>query len=387
MDSNVWRKVVAASTATPGRTRITRHVLTVMTVVAFAFALPIGMLGDGGGIFAVWLALVVCAYQMGFGPALIAPPVMLLSLRIRGQGFANLAPMSSQELLDLAVITLISGAVGWSGALRRRSQAIAKQRALQLVEQDRRKDEFLATLAHELRNPLAPIRTGLEILRMTGTNPPDPQTIHEVHLMLQRQIDHMVRLIDDLLDVSRINTGKIVVHRELVALSEVIQDAVESARPHIDAARLQLIVNQPEVDIQIEADRGRLAQVLLNLLNNAAKFTEPGGQILLSVTSISPQIEFRVRDSGIGIAPHMLPHIFEMFNQGEHLLTRAHGGLGIGLSLVRTLVDLHGGTVEAFSEGLGRGSEFVVRIPISNASGADASPGAIDACPAPAVVS
>jgi CheY-like chemotaxis protein/two-component sensor histidine kinase len=182
--------------------------------------------------------------------------------------------------------------------------------------------------------------------------------------MMLRQVEQLVRLIDDLLDVSRINTGKFELRRERVLLNDIIRDAVEASHPHIDAARHQLTVSIPDEPIVLDADRARISQSLLNLLNNAAKFTEPGGRITLSAVRENQAIEIRVRDCGIGIPPEMLPRMFEMFTQLDHSLERSRSGLGIGLSLVRTLVAMHGGTVTAHSAGAGRGSEFVIRLPL-----------------------
>jgi PAS domain S-box-containing protein len=238
----------------------------------------------------------------------------------------------------------------------------------ELRESHRRKDEFLATLAHELRNPLAPIRNALAVLRLAGN---DPARRDEARAMMERQVRQMVRLIDDLLDISRITRGKIALRRERVALAEVVRSAVESSRPLIDRAGHALTVTLPPGPVVLDADPTRLAQVLLNLLNNAAKYTEPGGRIWLTAAAVAGEagsppatLEIRVRDTGVGIPKEMLPQVFEMFTQVDRSLERAQGGLGIGLSLVRGLVELHGGTVEAHSEGPGRGSEFVVRLPL-----------------------
>jgi signal transduction histidine kinase/ActR/RegA family two-component response regulator len=231
-------------------------------------------------------------------------------------------------------------------------------RALQ--ETDRRKDEFLATLAHQLRNPLAPIRNALRILRLAGGN---GEAVHSALDVMGQQVQHMVRLIDDLLDLSRISRGKIELRRERVELVTVLQNAIETSRPLIEAATHELVVTLPPARVWLEADPTRLAQVVANLLNNAAKYTREGGHIWLTAEQAGGQAVIRVRDSGIGIPPEMLPRIFEMFAQVDCSLERSLGGLGIGLTLVRALVKMHGGTVEAHSEGSGRGSEFVVRLP------------------------
>jgi PAS domain S-box-containing protein len=230
-----------------------------------------------------------------------------------------------------------------------------------LRQSDRRKDEFLAMLAHELRNPLAPILNALHIMRLGRNN---PNSVEESRAVIERQVRHMVRLIDDLLDLSRITRGKIQLRKQPVDLAQVIQSAVESSRPAIDAAGHELAVSLPEKPVIIEADPTRLSQVLLNLLNNAAKYTEPHGKIWVSAKVQGDQLAISVRDTGVGIPSEMLPNIFEMFAQVDRSLERSQGGLGIGLSLVRGLVRLHGGTVTARSEGPGRGSEFVIRLPL-----------------------
>lgn len=229
-----------------------------------------------------------------------------------------------------------------------------------LREGDRRKSEFLALLAHELRNPLAPFRNGLEILRLATH---DPVTVEQARSLMERQLAQMVRLIDDLLDVSRITNGKVELRRERFDVTAAVQDAVETSRPLLDGAGHQLEVILPPRPVFVDADRTRLAQVFANLLNNSAKYTEPGGHVRLAVERQGSDVVVTVRDDGIGIPPDRLPGVFEMFTQVEPSLERSHGGLGIGLSLVRGLVEMHGGTVEARSAGPGRGSEFAVRLP------------------------
>ncbi len=234
----------------------------------------------------------------------------------------------------------------------------------QLLEADRRKDEFLAVLAHELRNPLAPIRNSLGILRLSARDDP---VAERVHGMMERQVTHLVRLVDDLLEVSRITRGKIELRRERVELSAVVHSAVETSGPLIDAARQQLSIRLPPEPLVLEADPVRLAQVLGNLLNNASRYTEEGGRIWLTVSRDGQQARVSVRDNGAGIAPDLLPKVFEMFAQGDRVAGRAPGGLGIGLTLVRGLIDLHGGSIEARSDGAGLGSEFVVCLPLAQA--------------------
>jgi PAS domain S-box-containing protein len=231
----------------------------------------------------------------------------------------------------------------------------------ELQEADRRKDHFLATLAHELRNPLAPIRSAVQVLHLKGSQVPEARWARDV---IDRQIDHLTRLIDDLLDVSRITLNKLELRRRPVALSDVITGAVESTRSFIEQRKHELTVTLPPEPIYLDGDFVRLAQVFLNLLNNAAKYTESGGRIWLTAGRQANTLVVRVKDSGVGIPAEKLPRLFEMFYQVDASLERAHGGLGIGLSLVRRLVEAHGGSVEARSEGLGCGSEFIVRLPI-----------------------
>jgi PAS domain S-box-containing protein len=239
-----------------------------------------------------------------------------------------------------------------------------------LREADRRKDEFLATLAHELRNPLAPMRNALEIMRLAGR---DSGAAERARSLIERQLAQMVRLIDDLLDVSRISLGKLELRRERVPLARVVASAVETSRPVIESARHELAVSLPREAVWLDADLTRLAQAIVNLLNNAARYMEPGGAIrLLAQREPDGRLAVRVRDSGVGIPPETLPQVFTMFGQG--LSRRSDGGLGIGLALVRRLVELHGGTIEAHSEGLGRGAEFVIRLPVAAAPPAAVSP-------------
>jgi signal transduction histidine kinase len=231
-----------------------------------------------------------------------------------------------------------------------------------LRDANRRKDEFLATLAHELRNPLAPVRNAIHFLKLRGPATPDVQWASDV---IDRQVTAMRRLIDDLMDISRINQGRIELRSAPVALDEVLADALETIQPQIDGAGHKLTVLQPPCKLLLHADRARLAQVFMNLLSNAAKYTDPGGQIELRVVSEGGHAILSVRDSGIGIPPHRLESVFEMFSQEEPALSRARGGLGIGLALTRKLVELHGGNIRADSEGSGRGSHFVVRLPLA----------------------
>jgi signal transduction histidine kinase/CheY-like chemotaxis protein len=236
------------------------------------------------------------------------------------------------------------------------------ERALLLA--DRRKDEFLATLAHELRNPLAPIRTGLDIMRV---NSKDAAAVERARTIMERQLKQMVRLVDDLLDVSRITTGKLTIRHDQVSLQDVVNDALELARPFIENQGHTLKVALPEAPVSLLGDGMRLAQVLSNLLNNAAKYTARGGAISLRADANDGQVQIRVKDNGFGIPANMLNEIFELFIQADTSLERTTAGLGVGLSLARKLVELHGGTIRAYSEGQGRGSEIVVTLPVQEA--------------------
>jgi PAS domain S-box-containing protein len=238
---------------------------------------------------------------------------------------------------------------------------VLKESGKALNAVDRRKDEFLATLAHELRNPLAPLRNGLQLLKLAKD---DASLIERTRHMMDVQLGQMVRLIDDLLDVSRINNDRIVLSKELTSLDKVIRQAIETSAPIIDAQQHKLSIDIPAQEITLEADVIRLTQVFANLLNNAAKYTPRGGTIGIEVEPQDDSVAVRIIDNGIGIPHEMLARVFDMFMQVDNSLERTHGGLGIGLSLVKRLVQMHGGTVEAYSEGTtGGGSEFVVRLP------------------------
>jgi PAS domain S-box-containing protein len=240
-----------------------------------------------------------------------------------------------------------------------------------LRDADRRKDEFLATLAHELRNPLAPLRNGLQVMKMASGN---VAAVEQARTMMERQLGQMVHLIDDLLDVSRITRGKLQLRRERIDLASIVQSAVEGSRPLIEASGHRLAISLPSEPVFLDADPTRLAQVFANLLTNAAKYTDQGGRITLSATRESSEVIVAVKDTGIGISPEQLPRLFEMFSQVKAALERSQGGLGIGLSLVKGLVEMHGGNIVARSEGLGKGSEFIVRLPVMRVSPAPESP-------------
>jgi signal transduction histidine kinase len=336
------------------------------------------------------LAVVAIAWHGGFGPSCLA---LLLGLPAACYLFVSPRYSLADSLMNNQI--LVSGylflglTIGlFSGRLRsarHRAEAHARQavrqrheleqevaqrkrletelqrRAEQLAEADRRKDEFLAMLGHELRNPLAPIRNAVEVMRLLGLTEPRFLWARE---LIERQVGQLSRLVDDLLDVSRISRGKINLKPEPIELSTVIERAVEISRPLLEARRHQWTVVLPAETVWLQADLIRLAQVVANLLNNAGKYTAERGQIQLAADVQGHEVVLRVKDNGVGIAPEMLPRIFDLFIQADHTLDRSDGGLGIGLTLVKSLVEMHGGRIDAFSEGLGKGSEFVVRLPV-----------------------
>ena len=311
-------------------------------------------------------------------------PVIALPLRARGRTFAALSLSRNPSGRPFTAADLTAAEMFASRA----ASALENARLYHEVQQaDRQKNEFLSMLAHELRNPLAPIRNANEVLRQKAA---DPTRVRWAQGVIDRQLSHLVRLVDDLLDVSRLTQGKIRLSIEPLTLEAVVAYAVEAVRPFIDQFRHMLEVNLPPQPVRMTGDKARLTQVLTNLLNNAAKYTDPGGRITLSASVVNsgewtvgsrenpdtssslptahrplPAVEIGVRDTGVGIAAELLPTVFDLFTQANRSLDRSQGGLGVGLTLVKRLVEMHGGTVEARSEGPGRGSEFTVRLPIT----------------------
>jgi signal transduction histidine kinase/ActR/RegA family two-component response regulator len=233
-----------------------------------------------------------------------------------------------------------------------------------LVEAGRRRDEFLAMLAHELRNPLAPIRNAARVMALADQGEPRLRWVRD---LIERQVAYLTRLVDDLLDVSRIVRGSIVLRKERVELAALVAHALEAAGPLIEAKGHRLAVRLPDQPVRLDGDPVRLSQVLLNLLHNAAKYTPAGGQVELAAQACGSEIEIAVRDSGIGMPPELLPRVFDLFERGEHHPGQADDGLGVGLTLVRRLVEQHGGSVQAISAGPGCGSTFTVRLPTTDA--------------------
>ncbi|HXG12062.1 MAG TPA: ATP-binding protein [Gemmataceae bacterium] len=280
----------------------------------------------------------------------------------RRRALRTLEPLENVTFLErpVRVMTLVSTV---RAALRaRRRQYEVRDLLAQLERGMRQRDDFLAMLGHELRNPLAPIRNAVELLRMHGRL--SAEQITWAAALVDRQSQQLTRLVDDLLEVSRITRGKIRLQPELVDLAVVIHQAIEASRPLLDARGHRFSVALPSAPLPVHADVTRLAQVVTNLLNNAAKYTDEGGQIWLAVVREGDQAVIKVRDTGIGIPADLLPHVFEPFTQGHCSPDRSQAGLGLGLAVVRQLVEMHGGSVQAFSEGPGRGSEFVVRLPL-----------------------
>ncbi len=278
-------------------------------------------------------------------------------LRARGNTFAvlGLTRDTSRQAFLPAEVTVVESFTS------RAASALENARLYrELQEADRQKNEFLSMLAHELRNPLAPIRNANELLRLQGN---EPARVNWAQGVIERQVNHLVRLVDDLLDVSRLTLGKIRLSIDRVAMNRVVAQAIEATQTLLDQFNHTLDLHLPQHHIYITGDEARLTQIFVNLLNNAAKYTEPRGRISVAAEFDKGFATIRIRDNGIGISPELLPRVFDLFTQANRSLDRSLGGLGIGLTLVRQLVEMQGGSVEAFSEGLGRGSEFVVRLP------------------------
>jgi signal transduction histidine kinase/DNA-binding response OmpR family regulator len=283
---------------------------------------------------------------------------IILPLKARGRtlGALTMGQGSSGRRFSLADRALADDLAG------RAAIALDNARLYRNVQEaDRHKNEFLSMLAHELRNPLAPIRNAVHLLRLRGSNEPELKSIQE---MVDRQVQQLIRLVDDLLDLSRITRGKIRLQTEPLNMAGVIARAVETSQPLLDARKHELTIALPPEPLRVQGDPVRLAQVLANLLNNAAKYTEEGGRIRLTAERADGEVVLRVTDNGVGIPANMLSSIFELFTQVDRSLDRAQGGLGIGLTLVHKLVEMHGGRVEAFSAGPNQGSEFVVHLPM-----------------------
>lgn len=287
-------------------------------------------------------------------PVLIIIIPLFIWLCIKGYEL-GLFDLGTSRALGAAMLMFGVGALMWIALLALRGRELREREA------DRRKDEFLATLAHELRNPLAPISNATSMLKLAQ----NPEGLTRATETIERQLTHMVRLVDDLLDLSRISYGKVELRRERMELASAIHLAVETYSPMVESAGQNLTVELPPQAIYLEADSVRLSQVVSNLLNNACKFAGQSGRIKLTVERQGAEVLITVSDNGIGISSELIDSIFDMFTQADHSLERSQGGLGIGLTLAKRLVELHGGNIQVFSEGLGKGSQFSVRLPIT----------------------
>ncbi|MGB9109908.1 MAG: ATP-binding protein [Telluria sp.] len=276
-------------------------------------------------------------------------------------GLAAAARESHRRASELNAALDVSRRELQSAYQRVESELVSRREAeAKLRDADRRKDEFLAMLAHELRNPLAPIGMAAKILRLGQTS---PERVGQTCEIIDRQIRHMTRLLDDLLDVSRVTRGRVVLTQELIDMGAIVRDAVEQARPLVDARRHHLSLALPAQAAHVYGDSTRLIQIVTNLLNNATKYTPQGGVIELELTQDASTVQVVVRDNGMGIDAALLPHVFDLFVQGDRSSDRAQGGLGVGLALVKSLVERHGGSISAASAGEGAGSEFTIRLP------------------------
>jgi signal transduction histidine kinase len=296
-------------------------------------------------------AVAVSAYCGGPGPGLLATALSATALDYFFLPPAGSLRVGPADGVRLSVFVLVTGLLCWLHAAgRRRENALRRQ--------DYRRGAFVTTLAHELRNFLSPLSTTLRAMRLRGA---DPAVAEHGREIMERQVVNMARLVDDLLDLSRIDRGKLWLHRESVDLRRVVADAVESARPAVEARAHCLEVSLPPGPVCLDADPTRLEQALVNLLTNAARYTETGGRVWVTLERGKGEALVRVRDTGVGLSAEALPHLFDLFAQAED---GAREGLGVGLSLARGLARLHGGDVTASSDGSGKGSEFVIRLPI-----------------------
>lgn len=298
-------------------------------------------------------------YQQQGGHSLVVTPLLRDGNLVSAFVVASNEPHEWSER-EITLVNIVAERT-WLAVEKLRLDTTLRESDAALRDADRRKDEFLATLAHELRNPLSLIRNVITLQNTPGAPGPDPHWGQDI---IERQVNYLTRLTDDLFDVSRITRDKLILQKEPVVLAEVIRAAVESSRPLIDQREHELTITMSQRSIYVEADRVRLTQVFMNLLNNAAKYTPNQGHIWLNVEQAGDTVVVRIKDTGIGVAPENLPHLFELFYQVDRSFTRAEGGLGLGLTLVHRLVEMHGGRVEVRSDGVNRGSEFIVHLPV-----------------------
>jgi signal transduction histidine kinase/ActR/RegA family two-component response regulator len=344
-----------------------RYGAAVVVVLAIAGirALLAPLLGTQAPLLPFVLGVFVVAYIGGRGPALLASFLTPVLATFWFTNWPHDAPVSQwiAHVIFFLMIAVLSSAL--MHELQKRSRAerkaleIAAEHAKALREADRRKDEFLAMLAHELRNPLAPIRNVAYVLTKAGV---DPATVRRSGQMIERQASHLTHLVDDLLDVARITRGRVALHREPLSLDSVVEAALETVQPVLDERNQTVLLRQPGEKVFVDGDCTRLCQVVANLLTNASKYSPERARIEILIDGSAVDAFIEVRDPGVGIDPQLLPHLFDLFLQGDRTLDRAQGGLGVGLTIVKLLVELHGGSVEAHSAGLGKGSEFRIRL-------------------------
>ncbi len=316
-----------------------------------------------GAVASLLLAFALAAF---IGRRIAGPMALLVS---GAQAIARGEAVELDAPHRVAEISHVATALESAAKTVRKREETQRQAEAALRDADRRKDEFLATLSHELRNPLAPLRNALHLLRTEGAATPAANRVVALREMMERQVNHLVRLVDDLLEMSRISRGDFALRRERVAVATIVRNALETAEPLIREAAHELVTMVPEESLWLDGDPVRLAQVVANLLNNAAKYTPVGGQITVRVERHAETVAISVRDNGDGIAPGSMERLFEMFARGEQAGGRGPGGLGIGLALSRQLVKMHGGSLEGRSEGLGKGAEFTVRLPLATELG------------------
>jgi signal transduction histidine kinase len=324
----------------------------------------------------LWPAVMVCAWVGGQGPGLLAT---CLSASITACLFFEpphwFSLTQPADWRGMALFLLLGGAISLLCEKLYRTREDLRRRAQELVEADEHKNQFLGMLAHELRNPLTPIQSAAEIIKQIGVHEPNLRWAAD---LIQRQVREAIRLVEDLLDVTRVSRGKVNLQKQRVELYPVVAQAVESSRSLIESRRHTLNLAISPEPIWLDADSTRLCQVVVNLLNNAAKYTDEGGDISLTLEHHGGEAIVRVKDNGNGITPELLPRVFELYTQGQVALAYPQGGLGIGLCLVRRLVEMHGGTVRAFSEGPSKGSEFIVRLPAVDSTPEWRPPGGAD---------
>jgi PAS domain S-box-containing protein len=312
--------------------------------------------------------------------------VLAVPLQVKGEVIGAMSTAHGEvRTFSQAEVDLLQAFADQASLAMRNVQLFAREQAARADAEaaNRAKDQFLALLAHELRNPLAPITTAAALVRRQS-----PPAAHAALDVVERQTRHLTRLLDDLLDVSRITRGTIELRRARVPLDDAVRHALEAVRPAVDALGHSITLALPEVSLAVDADPTRLEQIIVNVLNNAAKYTPAGGRIDVAAAEEDGEAVLRIRDTGVGIAPEMLPRVFDLFTQGDQSLAHTSGGLGVGLTLVHRLVALHGGRISAHSEGVGCGSEFTIRLPLSRRAdrGAPAGTAAVEPCPPSAVL-